>query len=140
MKYLLSICIFVFSSHAFASGFKTESQIRSFSDNFINQIVSQKFKSAFDNAKQYWPIPAVEIDGIVNKIDQQWPIVQQRFGKAVGMEFIRQERIGNSFLRYFYLHKFENHAIYWRIDFYKPDDIWKINTVTFLDSLDALYE
>ena len=140
MKKLIFIALTIFSLNTAASSFKTEEEIRTFSDNLMKQIVKEEFDQAFNSVKSYWPMPAVEIDGVVNTIKQQWPVVNQRFGKPTGYEFIREERIGKSFLRYYYLHKFTNHAIYWRMDFYKPVKEWKFNSVIFLDTLDTLYE
>jgi len=140
MKYIVLMMLSLISVAASAEGFKTEKDTRDFSDALVSQIVNEKFQAAFDSAKPYWPLPEVEIDSIVNKISQQWPVVNQRFGKSVDAEFIRKESIGKSFLRYYYLHKFDNHAIYWRIDYYKPKEEWKINSVVFLDSLDVLYK
>jgi len=140
MRKLLLITLTIFSLNTSASSFKTESEIRVYSDRIMNQILKEDFNKAFDSIKNYWPMPSVEIDGLVNKIKQQWPLVNQRFGKPTNIEFIREERIGKSFLRYYYLHKFTNHAIYWRMDFYKPNKEWKINSVIFLDSLDVLYK
>ena len=77
---------------------------------------------------------------MANQINQQWPLVDQRFGAAISKEFIKEKSIGESFVRYYYLHKFENHSIYWQIDFYKPRDYWQINSIIFLDSLEPLYE
>jgi hypothetical protein len=138
-KYIFILLTFV-SFNSFASSFNSENEIRSYSDKLMQQVLKEDFDNAFNTMKPYWPIPAVEIDGIVNQIKLQWPIVNQRFGKPTGIEFIREERIGKSFLRYYYLHKFENHAIYWRLDFYKPVNTWKINGVNFLDTLDAIYK
>jgi len=140
MKSIILITCLFYSVLVSAAEFNSEKDIRTFTDNMMNQIVKEKFNTAFNSAKPYWPMPAVEIDGIVNKINQQWPIVNQRFGKAIGNEFVKEERIGKSFLRYYYLHKFTKHAIYWRIDFYKPKSTWKINSIIFLDTLDALYD
>lgn len=140
MKKLILLGLLLFSVSAFAGGFKTENETRKYSDILMKQFLKEKFKEGFNDAKKYWPIPPVEIDGLVNQIKQQWSIVNQRFGKPIEIEFIKKEGIGKSFLRYFYLHKFQNHAIYWRIDFYKPNREWKINTIVFLDSLDVLYE
>lgn len=122
-----------------AAELTSKAQTRQFADQTVGLFLEEKFAAAFGNAKLYWPLPQVEIDGLVNQVKQQWPIVQQRFGRPVGMEFIREEAIGESFLRYYYLHKFKNHAIYWRFDFYKPESVWKINSILFLDSLDDLY-
>lgn len=138
-KYLLLVLLFI-SAPTYAELLKTEKEVLKFTNGMIELLYKEKFQEAFNSAKPYWPIPAVEIDGIVNKINQQWPLVSQRFGNPVGTEFIRKESIGKSFIRYYYLHKFQNHAIYWRIDFYKPRQEWKINTIVFLDTLDVLYE
>ena len=140
MRHVVLALLVIYSGSTLADGFKSEKEIRIFSDNLMALIVNEEFEKAFYSAKPYWPMPVVEIDGIVNKINQQWPIVNQRFGKAVGKEFVKKEGIGKSFIRYYYLHKFEKHAIYWRVEFYKPQEEWKINSVIFLDSLDLLYE
>ncbi|WP_054694382.1 hypothetical protein [Geotalea toluenoxydans] len=82
----------------------------------------------------------MEIDGLANQIATQWPVVQQRFGKATGKEFVREESIGKSFVRYYYLHKFENHSLLWRFTFYKPLNTWKINGIQYIDDFDYLFE
>jgi hypothetical protein len=141
MKKLVFLSMFMmFSNLALAGGFKTEQECRSFADSLMDQFINENFQEGLNSAKQYWPIPEVEIDGMLNRIKQQWPIVDQRFGKAVAKEFVKEKRIGKSFLRYYYLHKFQRHSIYWEIDFYRPRKEWKINTITFLDKLDPLYE
>lgn len=140
MKRFLITALLLISSTAIADGFKTEKQARDFTDDMLEQFIAKKFQEGLNSAKPYWPLPEVEIDGLANQIAQQWPIVDQRFGQAIEKEFIREERIGQSFLRYYYLHKFEKHAIYWQIDFYKPRDEWKINSIIFLDSLERLFE
>lgn len=138
---LLTIAIaLLLSLPSLASGFKTEKEARSFSDSLIDSFVANKFQEGVDSAKPYWPIPPVEIDGMANQMAQQWPMIANRFGKSLEKEFIKKERIGQSFVRFYYLHKFEKHAIYWQVDFYKPQNEWKINSMRFLDSLDFLYE
>ena len=123
-----------------ARGLRGERECRAFSDRLMKQFADGEFNEGLNSAKPYWPLPEVEIDGMANQIKQQWPMVNQRFGRAVSIEFIREKRIGKSFLRYYYLHKFENHAIYWQIDYYRPREEWKINKIIFLDSLDDLFE
>ncbi len=140
MKYILVGLIFLFSSVSFADSFKSKKETREFSNDFMDNMVAGKFQKGFDLAKPYWPISADEIDGIVNQINTNWPAINQRFGKSIDKEFIQDKRIGKSFVRYYYLHKFENHSIYWQIDFYKPKSEWKVNTITFLDNLEVLFE
>lgn len=138
-KIALLVCL-IFSTGVFANELKTIDSTKVFADGLMENFVQRKFSEALNLAKPYWPIPAVEIDAMANQIDQQWPTVDKRFGKYMGKEFIKSKKIGSSFVRYYYLHKFENHAIYWQIDFYKPADQWKVNSIRFLDSLEILYE
>ena len=141
MKIFIYITVsLILSITANASGFENESETKSFANKLVSKFIVNDFKSALDSAKPYWPIPAVEIDGMLNQISQQWPIVEQRFGRATGKELVQTKRIGKSFIRYVYLHKFENHSIYWQIDYYKPKNKWKINQIVFLDNLNTLYE
>ena len=65
---------------------------------------------------------------------------EARFGKPLGYELVATERIGNSFVRYVYLQKFENHALRWVFGYYKPKDSWLTNAFKFDDQLDQLYE
>lgn len=125
--------------NSFAGGFTTKGEIRAFADTLMDHFVKAEFQEGLNLAKKYWPIPEVEIDGLANQIKQQWPIVDQRFGQSIEKEFISEKKIGESFIRYYYLHKFENHSIYWQLDFYKPRDLWKVNTLIYLDNLEPLF-
>jgi hypothetical protein len=115
------------------------SDTKSLSDKITQHFLKSEFIEGLNIAKMHWPLAPVEIDGLANKINTQWSIVQQRFGKPTGMEFIKEERLGKSFVRFYYLHKFENHAIYWKFTYYKPKDKWKVNGITFRDDLDFLF-
>ena len=69
MRNLTLTLLLIYSGLASTAGFETEIGTRKFSDKLVNQIFKEKFQIAFNSAKPYWPIPVVEIDGIVNKIN-----------------------------------------------------------------------
>ena len=140
MKRIIGIVLLLIASVAFADSIDSIKETRSIADEMINHFVKKEFQKGLALAKPHWPLPEVEIDSLANKIATQWPILDQRFGQATGQEFIREERIGKSFVRYYYLHKFQKHAIYWQITFYRSSDKWQINMVTFKDSLEPLFE
>jgi len=140
MKIIIGFVIILISSLAHAESLASRDEARSLADNMINHFIEKEFTEGLALAKPYWPLPEVEIDGLANQIATQWPIIDQRFGQTTGQEFVREERIANSFVRYYYLQKFQNHAIYWYVSFYKPSDKWIVNGVTFLDDLSPLFE
>lgn len=123
-----------------AQAMESPQQTRTLSDRIISHFIKKQFDEGLTLAKPHWPIPEAEIDVLGSKIKTQWPIVDQRFGQAIGSEFIKSIEIGDSLLRYYYLHKFKNHAIYWQITFYKPESQWVMNSIVFKDDLDILFK
>ena len=140
MRVLTWMFFVVFSASSFAETLVDEKSTRVLSDKMIQHFFKKEFQKGIDLAKPFWPLAPVELDNLVNTINGQWPVIDQRFGEATSTDFIKTEKIGSSFVRYYYLHKFNNHAIYWQITFYKPLNEWKVNNLKYLDSLDILYE
>jgi hypothetical protein len=110
------------------------------SEKIVGHFMKKEFTEGMAIAKPHWPLPQVELDNLIKKIEKQWPIVDKRFGQAINYELAREQKIGDSFIRYYYLHKFKNHAIYWKITFYKSENEWVVNGVSFKDNLDILYQ
>ena len=131
--------MFIVAQSVSAAPLKNIPETKSLSNKIMQYFLKAEFDKGLNIAKVHWPLPPVEIDGLANQINTQWSVVQQRFGKPTGLELIKEERLGKSFVRFYYLHKFENHAIYWRFTYYKPKNEWKVNGITFQDDLDFLF-
>ncbi|OFE13434.1 hypothetical protein PHACT_10030 [Pseudohongiella acticola] len=140
MKKLFLVICLIFPVSTLADGFETKERLRDFSDNLISMFVALEFQKGLDSIKPYWPIPPAEIDSMAAQVKAQWPTLESRFGASVGTEFVKEVGVGQSLTRYYYLQKFENHAIYWQIDAYRPNDLWQINSVSFNNSLESLFE
>lgn len=125
------------ASHA--DTFATLSDARKVTDRAVTLFQQEQFAEAYGSLKAYWPLPAVEIDNMANQTTTQWPVVRQRFGASIGTEFVSQVEGGASLARFVYLQKFQNHAIRWVFTFYKPNDRWVINAVSFDDQLQKLF-
>jgi hypothetical protein len=142
----LSLCLIVLSSSAVAqeaSTLKTlasAAETRKLTEHAMGLVKQEKFAEAYASVKPFWPLPAIEIDGMANQMNTQWPMVQQRFGKSLDTEFVNQQKVGESFIRYTYLQKFERHAIRWTFVFYKPKDQWIVNAVSWDDGVNELFE
>ena len=139
MKTWLIILTLIAAQTVSADTLKKPQETKTLSNRIMQHFLKEEFVKGLDLAKEHWPLPPVEIDGLANKIKTQWAIVQQRFGKPTGMELVKEEKISNSFIRYYYLHKFEKHAIYWEFVFYKPKNKWVINGIVFKDDLNLLF-
>ena len=137
---LLTLSVFAMTGVTHAKELKNQIDTKTLVDKMVSHFIKKEFTEGMALAKPHWPLPEVELENLIKTIEKQWPIVDQRFGQAVGQEMVSKQKIGDSFLRYYYLHKFKNHAIYWEITFYKPEDNWVVNGVSFKDNLDILYK
>ncbi|MBN2824921.1 MAG: hypothetical protein JXQ76_06350 [Campylobacterales bacterium] len=106
----------------------------------MEHFVKTDFEAGLELAKKYWVLPNREIDNLGRQIKRQWDVIHKRFGRSLAEEFIKSETLGKSFIRYYYLQKFENHAIYWRFTFYRSNSLWQINEINFKDDLNILFE
>jgi hypothetical protein len=140
--YQLALCLLVLPTTLLAQPKPLASlaEARKMADNAVELFQQEKFAEGYESLKPWWPLPPVEIDSLANQTDQQWPMVKQRFGKSLGTEFIRESKAGNSFAQYVYIQKFQRHAVRWVFMFYKPENTWLINSVSFDDSVSLLFE
>ena len=135
----------VFALVALLSGMVTaetlvsDKETKELSDKIMAHITKAEFQEGFNLAKPYYPIQPVELDSFVNEINREWPSLSQRYGKVLGNEFIRSERIGGSFIRYIYLQKFEKHAMAWEIKFYRSGKDWTFNGGDYTSNIDFLF-
>lgn len=136
MSRFLCLVLLLLPSTLLARDFKSESEVRVFSDSVMREVATGSLKSGFDKiSSAYTVVPKVEIDGIVSQAMLQVPVMEARFGKSIGYEFISESRAGDSVLKYVYLHKFEKHAIVWQFVFYRPSQTWLLNSFKYSDSV-----
>jgi len=139
MKLVLSILLVICSCQVFGEELKTKQQLIDLSDKFMSIIDDGDIEKALEFVTPYWPIPKHEIDGMAYKMNSQMPKIKERFGDSIETIHIKNMIISDSFYKRIYLQKFTNHALVWYISFYRPDDNWRINTLTFDDRIDRLY-
>ena len=125
---------------AAAEEFRSKRDLRRFADTFMEHIVRSDFNAAFETAKAAWGVPQSTMDKVAQDLKKQLPKNMKRFGRSLNVEWIRQARIGESFLRHYYLQRFERDAVAWYIDFYRPDKDWLINRIGTLEDTDVLFE
>jgi len=97
-----------------------------FSDN--------KIAKSFKALTPYWPIPQNEIESIEEKTIKYLNIIEQRFGNALGVLKVNNEKIGDIAIRETYLIRYENTAIRLIFTFYKNNNGWIVNSFKWDDS------
>ena len=142
LNVFLTSFLFMFAMTGIASAehLLSTDDTKALAEQMMSHFINKEFAKGVAIARPHLPSPEVELDHLIEQIEQQWPIVEKRLGQTIGYELAQEQKLADSFIRYYYLHKFRNHAIYWNITFYKPENIWVLNGVSFKDNLDILYK
>jgi hypothetical protein len=144
MKYLRQIVIGIgllsFSLQGFSQDvLKNVKSTKRLAENVVTLVEQNSIDEAFKQLKNYWPLTSIEIDDLLAHTKEQRQIVTERFGKPLGIEFVRTELVGDSMVRHIFIEKFEKHGLRWQISFYKPADSWIVNSIYWDDKISELY-
>ena len=132
---IFTVIVLAFAFPTSASAGLTVEETEKLSDRAMQHFVDEDFEAGYKLLRPNWPIPGVEIDGLINQTQQQWPLISNRFGASIGYELIKSSTAGESLRRMIYIHKFEKHFVTWVFVFYKAKDSWQINSVSFTDQI-----
>ena len=136
---MLVLFFFFFSTCALAQELSSTNNTKAIAVKATTLIGENKIKEGIQVLKEFWPIPDAEIENLINQTEMQWSMIEKRFGTSIAVDFVREEKVSDVFIRYLFVQKFENHAIRWVISFYKPKETWKVNKVIWDDQIDSLY-
>lgn len=89
--------------------------------------------------KPYTLIPDHQFDGMMDSYRMQAPVIEQKFGKTIGVELALVEEVGESLMLVAYIQKFEKHLMRWKFYFYKPYDVWTLNTFSNDDKIQLMF-
>jgi hypothetical protein len=97
------------------------------SEEIVVLFTRNLISPAFERMRAHWPIPANEIYHLEDKTIKYLNIVEQRYGKPIGYEKVRNETISDFAIRETYLIRYEFTALRLKFTYYKNNEGWIIN-------------
>jgi hypothetical protein len=140
MRVLSFLLMFIASLSASADTLQSAAQTKAVTDEIMQHFVKEEFVKGIEIAKKYWLTSPQELDALAQRIGENWPVVRDNYGTPVDYEFVRVDRLGSSFVRLYFLQKFEANAIQWKFTFYKPKDGWAITDLSYQGDIEMLFE
>ncbi|PCJ56296.1 MAG: hypothetical protein COA79_19195 [Planctomycetota bacterium] len=136
------LCLFLLSSIVCFNAERAKiHETKILSKKIFLKFKNEKFDEGFELFKDRCLIEDVEINKLKTTIKTQWvDIIKKSYGDSISLELTKEEEIGNSFIRYTYLHKFKKTVLVWVIVFYKPEDTWKVHALSYSGNLEPLYK
>jgi hypothetical protein len=139
LRIIFLIVFLTWSQTSLADTFPSAAAAKVFTDKVLAKVGAGDVEAGVSMIKPYTIIPAAEFEAMAGQIALQLPAVAQRFGKPVGSEFIKESKVGDSFVRLLYLSKYEKHAMRWNFYLYKTPQGWVINTFNFDDKIHEMF-
>jgi hypothetical protein len=133
------ILLLVVGASAMADTLKDALAARQLSDRVMAKVGEGDSEGGLRIAKPYLIIPPAEFDVMLDQLKMQQPMMAQRFGKSIGYEFIREDKIGTSLLRIVQIHRFEKHVMRWSFYFYRGSAGWVLDTFKTDDDIRQLF-
>jgi hypothetical protein len=130
----ISLC-----ANAQADTLKEPGEARRLTDQVMDKVGQGDVEGGLRILKPYLIIPPAEFDVMLGQIRMQLPAMSQRFGKSIGAEFIREDKIGDNLLRIVHIHRFERHAMRWSFYFYRGQNGWVLDTFKTDDDIRQLF-
>ena len=109
MKSLVLILALVFSASTFADTLKDKGAAKNLAESVMALVAEGKVAEGILLTKPYLIIPEHEFEGMLDSLKMQAPMMEQRFGKTIGIEFSAIEEVGESLMLVMYIQKFEKH-------------------------------
>jgi len=120
-------------------GFKSVRATKQFSQDVITKIEQGAIAEVLQALKAHWPLAPKEVEDLLSPIAKQRETIATRYGRPLGIEFIKTQTVGHSLVRHFFIEKFEHHALRWQLDFYKPNKVWVVNGIYWDDKISEFY-
>lgn len=136
---LLFIVSIQFVGSAYAETLKDPAAARQLTDQIMAKVGNGEIDAALVLMKPYIVIPDVELEAARNQASMQLPLMNQRFGKSIGYEFISEDKKGASLLRIVHVHRLERTAMRWAFYFYRTNEGWVLNSFKWDDAMLTMF-
>jgi hypothetical protein len=127
------------TSHAQQMTFGTAAEARKSIDAVMTNVSAGNYDAAWKQLRVVSTFPDAEFDAFVAKFGTQSASIAQRYGPALGTEFVREEKAGNSLVRLSYLSRYERSGLRWYFVLYRSKSGWALIDFKVDSNLDALF-
>lgn len=103
---------------------QTPEEARKAAEGIVASIAAENYNGAWKELKPLSVVPATEIDLAMAQLNSQQTAIVQRFGSPIGYEFLREEKLGTSVVRYTFIVRHEKAPMRWLLTFYRAKKGW----------------
>lgn len=140
MKYIIGMLLILICDISTAETLKSKEAAKELALSVMKLVGKGEVEKGLKLTEPYLIIPKHEFEGVLNSLKMQAPMIEQRFGKTLGMEYSHTQEVGDSLMLVMYIQKFEKHMMRWKFYFYKPKEGWVLNTFNTDDQIQLMFQ
>ncbi len=141
-KISLSILILLLtmSTQIFAKPLADKAKIDKVSQYFMTQILNNEVEAAYSLLSAYIGIDLEQFTERGKKVANDMKQLEKTAGKPLSFDLLETQSVGEHFYKATYLLKYQTIALIWSINFYQPDNGWKLVDVSFNGDINSLFK
>ena len=105
----------------------------------MTRIAAGDDRGALELLRPALPVKKEEFDSTRDRTLETRATFDARFGKPVGFELLREERVSNLLIRLTYAEKRTKSMLRWQFTFYRPGVEWRLIQFNWDDNVPALF-
>lgn len=122
------------------AGLGAKEEARKICDDFLQHINKSDVKAALKSIKPYISVPEKDFSEVIDEVVRQRTEMAKRFGKTLSIEFLQEESVKDTLLKYTYMEKYQIHVIRWSFIFYKPQEKWLLNSFYWDENIRVFFK
>jgi hypothetical protein len=128
------LAMFTMGLHAQSKFLKDKEATEDLSKRVAELFKEKKIAASFKELTTYWPLPQSELNDLEDKTTKYLSIIDERFGKAIGILKVNDETISDIAIKEIYLVRYQNSAIRLIFTYYRNDNGWIVNAFKWDDN------
>lgn len=129
-----------FTEISYAKTLEDTSKIDKVSDFFMSQITSGEVNAAYSLIGAYLGVDAASFEERGKKAELSLSQLNKNLGKPLSFALLDKQAVGNHFYKTIYLLKYESAALVWALNYYQPQEGWKLVDINFNTDINALFK
>jgi hypothetical protein len=136
MKKLFTIIVLTLSSlaHSQEGNLKTVDEVKNLSKEVSLLFKENKQSEAIDKMRPFWPVSESEINTLLEQTVKYSSILEDRYGKIINQQKVKEETIKDFALKEIYFVNYEKSAIRLIFIYYKGSKGWILNSFKWDDN------
>lgn len=119
---------------------KDINETQELSQKVVELFVQNKITESFALLSHFWPMPENELESLEEKTIKYLNLIDQRFGKSIGILKVKNETISDFAIRETYIIRYEYSAIRVKFTYYKNNNGWIVNAFKWDDSYEEEFK